>query len=235
MLNLIALALAPVVVLITFVYFNDRYDREPIGMLVLSFFLGCVSVIPAVLFSGGIERYLGWSLITDDWLALFLFAFGVVAFGEEMAKFLMLRFFIYRRKSFDEPFDGIMYTMMIGMGFAAVENLLYVLTQDTYAGSLNVAGWRAFTAVPAHATFAILMGYFVGKAKFAGRNRIALMALGILLAVGFHGSYDLFLFQTFSPGLALGALASLIAGVYYSVKAIRLHQRRSPFRNDESA
>lgn len=231
--NLVALALAPVVVLITFVYFNDRHDREPLWVLALSFFLGCLSVVPAIIFSTGIERIFGWSLITHDWLALFLYAFGVVALGEEMAKFVMLRLFVYRRKAFDEPYDGIMYTMMIGMGFAFIENLLYIFSEDTFAGSLQVAGWRAFTAVPAHATFAILMGYFVGKAKFAKRNRNGLMAFGILLAVGFHGSYDLFLFQTFEPGLYLGALLSLIAGVYYSVKAIRLHQRNSPFREEE--
>lgn len=196
-------------------------------MLFLAFGLGMVSVIPTLLFSYGWQA-LEFSLDSQSISSTFIYAFLVVALSEELAKFIMLRGFLYSRKAFDEPYDGIMYTMMVGMGFAAVENLLYVFGQSTYTESLTVGGWRAITAVPAHATFAILMGYYAGKAKFAFSGKAAWLLTGLLAAIVFHGAYDFFLMQQVVPGMVLGAIASLVAGLLLSVKAIRYHQRISP-------
>lgn len=225
--NLVAVALTPVVVLITYVYFNDRHEREPIWLLFVAFILGVVSVIPTLLFSTAWEM-LGFTLDSQQLRSTFIYAFFVVAFSEELAKFIMMRSVLYRRRAFDEPYDGIMYTMMVGMGFAAIENVLYVFGQDTYAESLTVGGWRALTAVPAHATFAILMGYFAGKAKFAQQRKVLYLGTGLATAVLFHGAYDFFLMQQVVPGLVLGAFASLGIGIWLSAKAMRYHQRISP-------
>ena len=87
---------------------------------------------------------------------------------------------------------------------------------------------RMFTAVPAHPTFAILMGYYLGKAKFEHKKAYyALHALGV--ATLFHGAYDYFLFISYVPGIVLGALVSLILGIHLSRKAIKIHQLASPF------
>ncbi len=227
--NLVALALSPVVVLITYVYFNDRHEREPILLLIWAFVLGVFSVLPTLLFSFGWSA-LGFELDNQRLSSTFTYAFLVVACSEEVAKFIMLRLFLYRKRAFDEPYDGIMYTMMIGMGFAAVENLLYVFGQPTYVDSLTVGGWRAITAVPAHATFAILMGYYAGKAKFAKSGKTGWLFAGLLAAVVFHGAYDFFLMQKVVPGMVLGAFASLLVAVVLSVRAIRYHQRVSTHR-----
>jgi len=147
----------------------------------------------------------------------------VVGLTEEFSKYIFVRFFAQPKKAFNEPFDGIMYAVMVSMGFAATENVFYVLESGYVTGIL-----RAFTAVPAHATFGILMGYFMGKAKFS-KNRIVLNLLGLLLAVTFHGFYDFFLFIDFIPGIWIGAFLSLILGIILSHKAIKKHQENSHF------
>jgi RsiW-degrading membrane proteinase PrsW (M82 family) len=114
------------------------------------------------------------------------------------------------------------------MGFAMVENLIYV-----FQGGLEVALIRAFTAVPAHATFGILMGYFMGKAKFNGK-RIADNLIGLALAVLFHGTYDFFLFLQFIPGIWIGAFISLIIAIFLARKAIKIHQKNSYFYNNKT-
>jgi RsiW-degrading membrane proteinase PrsW (M82 family) len=113
---------------------------------------------------------------------------------------------------------------MVSMGFAALENILYVFQHGVATGIT-----RAFTAVPAHATFAILMGYFMGKAKFS-KNKTELNLLGLLVATIFHGAYDFFLFINFIPGIATGAFVSLIIGIVLSKKAIKKHQQSSQFK-----
>jgi RsiW-degrading membrane proteinase PrsW (M82 family) len=154
----------------------------------------------------------------------FIKAFIVVGMTEEFSKYIIVRYVSQPRKAFNEPFDGIIYAVMVSMGFAATENIMYVLQ-----GGYEVALLRAFTAVPAHATFAIIMGYFMGKAKFSN-NKVKLNFTGLFLAVVFHGTYDFFLFVDFIPGLWTGAFLSLFIGIYLSRKAIQKHQEDSKFK-----
>jgi len=114
------------------------------------------------------------------------------------------------------------------MGFATLENVLYVYQYGLATGIL-----RMFTAVPAHATFAILMGFFLGKAKFTHRKVFFFSVLSLIAAAIFHGSYDYFLFISFIPGIWVGAFVSLAIGFTLSRKAIRLHQQISPFIEQE--
>ena len=97
-------------------------------------------------------------------------------------------------------------------------------------GGYETALLRAFTAVPAHATFGVLMGYYMGKAKFSN-NRLVLNLTGLLLATIFHGAYDFFLFINFIPGISIGAFISLIIGILLSRKAIKRHQEDSNFKS----
>ena len=113
---------------------------------------------------------------------------------------------------------------MVSMGFAAVENMMYVIQ-----GGMEVAMLRAFTAIPAHATFGIIMGYYMGKAKFS-KNPIKWNLIGLSLAVLFHGTYDFFLFIGFIPGISIGAFISLIVAIILSKRAIKAHQEISHFK-----
>jgi RsiW-degrading membrane proteinase PrsW (M82 family) len=144
---------------------------------------------------------------------------------EEFSKFIFVRWVLYPNKNFNEPFDGIVYAVSVSLGFAGLENILYVMNSDN---GVATGFMRMFTAVPAHATFAVLMGYYLGRAKCEpGKSYLAWY--GLLAATLFHGAYDYFWFVSFVPGLWMGAIASLVIGIVLSRKAIRMHQEASPF------
>ena len=221
--ELIALAVAPGIAICLFIFHRDAYNREPKLNLFASFMLGAAVVFPVayieIFFSQFSDNTISGTAIT---------AFLAVALTEEIGKFFVLRFYAYPRKSFDEPLDGIVYGVMIGMGFATLENILYVQKFGVQTGFL-----RMFLAVPAHATFGVLMGYHVGKAKFDNPNSGSLLLVGLFWAVLFHGLYDFFLFLQGNPYikdyisdllLFIGAVASFIIAIRLSLKHIKQHR-----------
>ena len=226
-LSLFALALAPGAAIMVYIYLRDKHEREPLGLLTISFLYGGLSTILTMFISWPINIL----ILTkeEDVAHQFFNAFFKVALVEEFSKFFFVRFILFYNKNFNEPFDGIVYAIMVGMGFATLENVLYVYQYGLATGIL-----RMFTAVPAHATFAILMGFFLGKAKFTHRKVLYFSVLALIAAAIFHGSYDYFLFISFIPGLWTGAGVSLILGFMLSRKAIRLHQQISPFIGEEA-
>ena len=225
-LQLFALALAPGCAIILYIYRKDKHEREPLSLLAISFIYGILSTAVTFILSWPLNTYI--LLQRESLVDEFYSAFFKVALVEEFSKFLFVRFVLFRNRNFNEPFDGIVYTVMVGMGFASLENVLYV-----FQYGFETAIWRMFTAVPAHATFAILMGFFLGKAKFAQGGKLLYMLTALFAATFFHGSYDYFWFiaqvKGTWAGIWLGAIASLIVGILLSRSAIRLHQHASPF------
>lgn len=223
---LFAIALAPGVAIGVYIYLKDHHEREPLGLLMRSFFFGVLSIFVTLLISQVIGLF-----VTIDESSLreqAVHAFLIVALVEEFSKFIFVRGILYNNKHFNEPFDGIVYSVMVGMGFATFENILYV-----FEGGIGTAIMRMFTAVPAHATFAILMGYYLGKAKFEHKKSYySIVALAV--ATLFHGAYDYCLFISYVPGIVFGAIASLVVGIWLSKKAIRIHQLASPFINKQN-
>ena len=221
--NLLLLAVAPAMIIIAYIYFKDKFEKEPWKLLLKYFLLGATV---SVILTFALSYVVGFSplkLDNHNILHMFIKAFFIVALIEEFSKYIMVRL-AQRNKEFNEPFDGIVYAVMVSMGFATLENVLYVFSYGIETGIL-----RAFTAVPAHATFAILMGYFMGKAKFS-KNRVVLNITGLAVATLFHGAYDFFLFIGFVPGTIIGALLSLFIGLLLSRKAMKRHQENSIFR-----
>ncbi len=221
---LLGLAIAPGVGIMAYIYFQDKYDKEPMGLLVRCFFFGWLSIVVTLALSLPLQE-----LITIDETKIFdqfVHAFIMVALIEEFSKYIFVRYYAYRKPAFDEPYDGIVYAVMVSMGFATLENLMYVAE-----GGLGTAILRMFTAVPAHATFGVIMGYFLGLQKF-NPDKKYLGLLGLAFATIFHGAYDFFLFIHFVPGIWVGAFVSLITGIVLSRKAIKMHQKISPFRDE---
>ena len=224
---LLALAIAPGLAICTYIFLKDQYNPEPRRHLLISFFLGflsaAIAVILEMVLTASTEPYTKGTV----WGTAFL-AYIVVAFVEEWSKYIMVRLYAFPKPEFDEPFDGIVYAVMVSMGFATLENIAYVY-QHGYA----VAIMRMFLSVPAHATFAIIMGFYMGKAwEVTGIQRTKYLMTGLLMAVFWHGTFDFFLFMEeaklvtryIAEGLLfIGAIISFGFAVRLSRKAIAEH------------
>ena len=212
------MALAPGVAIMLYIYERDKITKEPPASLFVCFVLGMVATVPAIVFET-LGAFLLEFFHVGYHLQQALFAFGVVALSEEYSKYFFLKRYAFRLKSFDEPFDGIVYAVFIGMGFATLENVLYVMN-----GDWNTAVWRMFTAVPAHGTFAVMMGHYSGLAKLRSPQPV-LLSTGLLLAILFHGAYDYFLFIGSESLIFIGAWVSLLVALWLSFRAIKIHRR----------
>lgn len=223
---LLILAIIPGLAICIFIYKIDKFEREPVLHLSICFLLGVFSCFPAI-YLEGIGDDMGFSE-SGGLGNLLVFSYIIIALSEELVKYLALVFYAYPKKIFNEPLDGILYSVMIGMGFATLENLLYA---DRFG--LQTIMVRAFTAVPAHAVFAIVMGYYVGLAKFNKnkKDRIKLLALGLVVPVLLHGTYDLFILQQYYEWLMVLATFTLFISAFFAIRVVRLHQQNSPFKD----
>lgn len=219
--SLLILALAPVLVVAFYIYLRDKYEREPIAQLVLAFVAGCLITIPVSIIEGrlsvpaqSMQNYAsaGWT------------AFVVAAFTEESFKFLALMILFWDNKNFNEKFDGIVYAVFISLGFAAVENIMYVMDGGAQVGIL-----RAFTAVPAHALFGIVMGYQAGLARFFPKEKSWRLFLALAMAILLHGIYD-FILMTEHPYLLLVFIPFLVFLWIFGFRRMRQLSDRSVFR-----
>ena len=178
--SILIIALAPVIIIAFYIYYRDKYEKEPLGMLVKGLLLGAVIVLPIVLIEFGLKSF-------ENQLPFptFYEAFVVAAFTEELFKYAAVLLLIWKNKNFNERFDGIVYATFVSLGFAALENILYVL--DKGAG---IGIGRAFLSVPGHALFGIFMGYQLGLAKFVPTERPKRLLLAFFIPFICHGIYD---------------------------------------------
>lgn len=214
---LFLIAIAPALAICIFIYWKDKFDKEPKKLLITSFFLGSFSIIITLIISyfihfidfNEVNTNQVWSLVSC------ILGIGLV---EEFSKFIFVRFYAYKKNEFNEPFDGITYSVMVAMGFAAVENTLYVID-----GGASIGVIRMFTSVPAHATFGIIMGFFLGLQKINHQKSFGI--IGLLLAATFHGLYDFYLMNIkFNYLYGFYWFILFLISIYLSFKAIKIHQ-----------
>lgn len=184
-------ALVPAFLLLRYFIKKDKYP-EPTRLLVNTFVLGCLIVIPVVLMALPLMGFVESQ--SDPFTRSILQAFALAAIPEEAMKFWVVWFYCARKSDFDEPMDGFVYGATASLGFAALENVLYVMT-----GGLEVAVARALTAVPAHAFFGAIMGYYVSQAIFGKGGRAKNAFLALFVPILLHGLYD-------TPPMLLDAL-----------------------------
>lgn len=219
---LVLVAIFPGLAISAYIYFMDRHEREKELPLLLCFLLGMLVTAPGLALQTWVDK-LGYSEAGSLWWTFF-FSMVVIGFSEEILKFFAFMVYPYRRNFFNEPIDGIVYLVMIGMGFATLENIIYA-----FRFGIEIALIRAFTAVPAHAVFAIIMGYYAGSAKFIPARRNQLLLIGFLLATFIHGLYDFFILQQAYEWLMVGATLVLYVSIFFAIKMVKQHQRKSPF------
>ena len=179
--NLILISLAPVFIIAGYIYYRDKYEKEPWKILIKALIIGVLITFPVIL----LERLLSLYLPYNHMSAAAYNAFIVASFSEESLKYLGFMLFIWKSRHFNEKFDGIVYAVFISLGFALVENILYVMD-----GGVSVGLIRSLTAVPAHALFGILMGFYFGMAKFFPAKKTSYLLLAWSLPWLFHGFYD---------------------------------------------
>jgi protease PrsW len=219
----LVLALAPVCVIAFYIYFRDKYEKEPWGILLITLLAGAFISLPVMLTEtlfGLFSKYFYglWKTFWD--------AFIVASLNEEGLKLAALSLLIWKSREFNEKFDGIVYASFISLGFAGIENVMYVFQQGMTTGLV-----RAITAVPAHALFGITMGYFWGIAKFYPAKRRKYLWLSFLIPFLLHGIYDFILMS----GYALLLLLFIPFVIYLwisGLKKMKQMNKTSFFRND---
>lgn len=201
---LLALSVLPVVLLMVFIYRQDKYQKEPIKSLAKAFIGGVLAIPLDLLLVGFINR--AWMSDT-----VFYNAFWEAGIPEELSKFLIFMVFIWRDKNFDEYMDGIVYASFIGLGFACVENIMYVFSASTESlqSGLGTGVVRALLSVPGHFLFGVIMGYFLALAKFNKEKRLVNLMSGLLLAMLAHGLFDWM--------LMISSILPLVGGIIYIV------------------
>lgn len=215
--RLLYLALGPGIALAVYIYYSDKWEPEPKALVFQSFLLGGLACLPSYFYEDTFLRVLGWEGIMGSgdyspWWHIAVYAFFGVALAEELCKFLFLKAFIYDSREFSEPFDGIVYGGLVGCGFATVENLFYVLPLGQEIGIL-----RMITAVPGHAFEGMILGYFMGRAKFSPVPEEEL-AKGLGVVVILHGIYDTAALSRWEWSFVL-IFGIVLLGLYFGLKA----------------
>lgn len=222
--KLIFISLAPVLVIAVYIYVRDKYDREPISILLGALLAGASTTIPIIYVENWVEQLGGW--LTGPLSIAAFRAFAVASFTEEFFKMAALFLLIWNNRNFNEKFDGIVYAVFISLGFAGIENVMYVFRHGYEVGIA-----RAFTAVPAHALFGIAMGYYFGLARFYPNRRATYLGFAFLLPFAMHGIYDFILMSGYSYYLFL--FFPFIGLLFYlGLKQMKTLSEQSIYRND---
>ena len=216
------LAVLPPLLIAFYIYKQDKFDKEPKELILKSFLFGCLSVVPILI----LELIFNENLFSN----YFLYMFCGVALVEEGMKYFFLKKYLYDKPDFNEPFDGIVYAVMVSLGFATVENLVYVFIYYPDQ-QISVAIQRMISAIPLHASCGVIMGYYVGLAKFSTNSR-KLLIKGVFFATLLHAIYNYFILADNGVYSILSVLA-LILGIYLSNKAIKIHQHDSQIKNNK--
>lgn len=182
MLAVITAGIAPGLALLSYFYLKDEYEAEPISMVLRSFIFGAVLVFPIMFIQYVLEEE---QVIQSSFVSAF-FSAGML---EEFFKWFVLFYTAYQHVEFDEHYDGIVYGVAVSMGFATAENILYL-----FSNGVQFAIGRAFLPVSSHALFGVIMGYYLGKAKFSDKRDLRKwILLSVLLPIILHGIYDFIL------------------------------------------
>ncbi len=191
--------------LLLYFYFQDT-NREPIKRLVEAFIIGAAISLQVSFLQLNLPAFPG------VWFQAFILA-GLI---EETIKLTALRFTLFRNPDFTQPIDGITYAVFLSMGFATVENIVLISTME-------IGIIRAFTATPAHALFAVSMGYWLGKYRFDMQNKKYIL-LALFIPVLLHGVYNFLIMSGHKWGLILFVPYVIFLWVKSTIKIDKLNK-----------
>ena len=239
----VQVALSGVIPALVAMWFVDRLDAkrpEPARLRRLVVLAGMLSTIPAILIELVLSEGVGGQLepISLTYQGASFQSFAVAAAVEEACKIAVVYWVVWRRPEFDERLDGIVYASRAGLGFALVENVLYLLQAHATGDTVSVWIGRAVLAVPGHAMWTGMIGYLAARRRFdrVGPGLVG----GYLLAVAFHGGYDCTVFvrqPLLLEGHDLLATAMALGPIAYTVAAFLVlrHMAKTALRLDDAA
>jgi len=204
---LFLLAVAPAAFWLWYFYSKDRFEPEPLSWILLVYIFGIVVTIPVAFIEGVL------SLVLSEFLLVVM----VAPIVEEFGKYLVVRKTVWESVEFDEPIDGIVYAAAAGLGFATLENVIYVFSafETSMVLALQTVLVRALLSVPGHVLFSAMWGYSLGKARFIPEEqRRGVIATGLILAMAFHSLFNLLLYDAI--GFAILVLV-IVPVLWFSV------------------
>ena len=226
------LAVIPSVFLLIKVYQADKVEKEPAPLLFKLFIKGLESaffaaVVEALLINFGLNTLVRLGLIEGEGSFLYhaIEAFLIVAVAEEGFKYYFLKKITWNHPAFDYRFDAVVYAVFVSLGFATIENILYVWGSQIESGTgLQLSVYRGVLSVPAHCVFAVAMGIHYGAAKYAqGHEQFDLEEAGLrkafLVPVLMHGFFDFALMMNQPLYTGLFFLFVILAD-YRALKAV---------------
>lgn len=223
---IILAGMLPALVLLYFIYKQDRVEKEPLGLLAKLFIAGGLMTIPAGIAESFLIPIAARILAGGGNTLAFLLVenFLIIAVAEEGFKRLAMRRLTWNHPAFNYRFDGVVYGVAAALGFAAFENVMYILGYG-----LVVAPVRAITAIPLHCIVGVFMGHFYGMSKYyASRGREPEsrrnMSLSLLVPVVIHGFYD-FAAMAGNSSLEAGFLLFIVVLDIIAISAVRRYSR----------
>jgi len=177
---LLVLSLLPGALLLWFFYKKDAGDAEPKTTVLLAFIMGMIAIVPAIILEYALGATREVPRIYETFIA--------IALVEEGIKYVVVRYWAARQKEFSELYDGVVYAVAISLGFASIENILYVIQ-----GGVGIALIRAFFTVPMHALGAVMIGYYVAAKKYQVPGERGFLVKGLVVPIVLHGAFDYFL------------------------------------------
>ena len=183
MVAIISAGIAPGFALLSYFYLRERFNSEAVPTLIRLFIFGAILVFPLMF----IQYVLEFELTIQS---AFIQSFFISALLEEFFKWFLLIYIVFHHVNFEQRYDGIVYGVTISLGFATAENILYLL-----ANGIEFALGRAVLPVSSHALFGVIMGYYLGRAKFKQDKKLIRIWLSSALFVPMvlHGTYDFIL------------------------------------------
>lgn len=233
---ILIIAMLPAFILMYLIYRMDKVEKEPAGLIIKLFFLGMLSTVIASILET-IGQLILNSFMRDQWSMAYnlIMYFIIVGISEEGAKYAMTRAGSWKSPNFDYHFDGIVYATAVALGFAAAENVLYIMNFG-----LGVAPIRAVTAIPMHCIAGIFMGHYYGMAKqyslqgLYGKEKAYNLA-SVLVPAVLHGFYD-FCASSQDSFLSVCFLIYVIVLFTFALISIRRYARQdTPLEGAEGA
>ncbi len=208
MLILLSAAIAPGLALLSYFYLRNQMATEPRRTLIHSFIYGCLITFPILFIQFVLEEE---QVFSSPFVSNVLFTSTI----EEFFKWLVIFVAILRHIEFDDPYDGILYGVAVSLGFATVENVLYLLSFG-----LDTAFARAILPVSSHALFGVVMGYYFGKCKFSHDDKSKeCLLLALVAPVFLHFSYNTIL--TLKGNFALLMVPFMLFLWWFGLKKVK--------------